>query len=226
MSTCSVARVILPALAAAFAAAAPTCHAPWGNEQALESPCFAPVYVQGDVSVRRYTPQGAGYAQAFVEASYSGGGDPTEYLVRLDQAVVDQLLYFAGNNSAGAVIARTSPIFARPNSTGRFFFDWMLPTSRYPTPAKAPTPPASLGLRLEPSTLGAVSLVAALHFTVTDVPGPGDFDEACDTLLPLLPAMGYAPVEQGPWTPTYAYYSSRDFDGQHDGECLIEVRKA
>jgi hypothetical protein len=42
------------------AAAAPPCHAPWGNERALESPCFASVYASGDVSVRHYAPRGAG----------------------------------------------------------------------------------------------------------------------------------------------------------------------
>lgn len=99
----------------------------------------------------------------------------------------------------------------------------MLPTSAYPQPARAPAPPGAFHMRLAPSTLGAdKQLVAALHFTVTGVPGPGDFDQACDTLLPLLPALGYAPVG-GAWSPTYAYYTSRDFDGQHDGECLLEV---
>jgi len=77
---------------------------------------------------------------------------------------------------------------------------------------------------LQPSTLGK-HLVAALHFTVTGVPSIGDFDQACDTLLPLLPSMGYAPI-QGNWTRTYAYYTGRDTPGQHDGECLVEVKKA
>jgi hypothetical protein len=218
--------LLLAPLAASIAAAAPPCHAPWGNEQSLESPCFSSVLSQGDVSVRRYLPRGAAYEQAFVQASFPGGGDPTAYLARLDEAVVSQLQYFSGRNAAGAVIARTSPILGRPNSTGQLFFDWMLPTSAFPTPAQAPAPPAALHLQLAPSTLGARHLVAALHFTVTGVPGPGDFDEACDTLLPLLPAMGYAPVAGGDWSPTYAYYTSRDFDGQHDGECLLEVLKA
>lgn len=220
--------VSLLALSASLAAGAvaPPCHAPWGNEKSLESPCFATILEQGDVSVRRYLPRGAGYEQAFVQVSFPGGGDPIEYLTRLDEAVVSQLQYFEGHNSAGAAIARTSPILGRPNSTGLFIFDWMVPTAAFPTPAKAPAPPAALHLQLAPSTLGAKYLVAALHFTVTGVPGPGDFDEACDTLLPLLPAMGYAPVAHGAWMPTYAYYTSRDFDGQHDGECLLEVLKA
>ena len=51
------------------AAAAPPCHAPWGNEKALESLCFAPVYVNGDISVRQYAPRGAAFEQAFVQAS-------------------------------------------------------------------------------------------------------------------------------------------------------------
>jgi hypothetical protein len=176
--------------------------------------------------VRRYQPTGAGYVQAFVQASFPGGGNPAEYLTRLDEAVSSQLLYFQGHNSAGTAIARTSPILGRPNSTGLLFFNWMLPTSAFPTPAKAPMPPASLHLQLVPSSLGSKHLVAALHFTVTGVPGPGDFDEACDTLMSVLPALGYALVAQGAWTPAYAYYTSRDFAGQHDGECLLEVLKA
>jgi hypothetical protein len=35
--------------------------------------------------------------------------------------------------------------------------------------------------------------------------------------------MGYKAVVGGVWSPLYAYYTSRDFDGQHDGECLVEV---
>jgi hypothetical protein len=74
------------------------------------------------------------------------------------------------------------------------------------------------------STLGADgTLLAALHFTQTGVPQSGDFDAACDTLRPLLPALGYTPVAGGAWSPTYAYYTSRDFDGQFDAECLVEV---
>ena len=214
----------------AAAAAAPPCHAPWGNEAALESPCFTAVLVQGDVSVRQYLSRGAGYTQAFVEAAFPGGahpGDPSRYASNLDEAVARQLLYFLGNNSAGAVIARTSPILGRPNAShGRYLFDWMLPTTAYPRPARAPAPPAALDLQLAPSTLGAETLVAALHFTVAGAqPGPGDFDQACDTLRPLLPSMGYAPAAPGLWSPTYAYYTSRDYDGQHDGECLLEVVK-
>ena len=146
------------------------------------------MYVQGDVSVRRYAPHGAGYAQAFVEAVSAGGGDPVAYPASLDAAVAHMLMYFTGNNSAGATIARTSPILARPNATRRILVDWLLPTTAYPRAAVAPLPPASLSLRLRDSTLAG--LVAALHFTVTGVPGPGDFDQACDTLLPLLPGLG------------------------------------
>jgi hypothetical protein len=229
MSRTLLLLVYAASLAAAATAASPPCHAPWGNEQALESPCFATVFQQGDVSVRRYAPRGANYAQAFVQASFPGGGNPTEYLTRLDEAVIAQLQYFDGHNSKGATIVRTSPILGRPNSTGLLLFDWMLPTTAFPAPAKAPVPSAPLHLQLVPSTLGAnKNLVAALHFTLSGggVPGPGDFDEACDTLRPLLPSMGYVPVENGLWSPTYAYYTSRDFDGQHDGECLIEVLKA
>lgn len=211
-----------------LAAPTPPCHPPWGNEVGLESPCFSPVLVQGDISVRQYTPYGVGYQQAFIQASFSGGndpGDPTHYAAHLDEAVIRQLQYFGGNNSKGAVIARTSPILGRPNSSGEFFYDWMLPTVAFPKPARAPTPSATLNLQVRASTLGVKNLVASLHFTVTGVPGPGDFDQACDTLVPLLPAMGYKPTE-GLWSPTYAYYTSRDFDGQHDGECLLEVVKA
>jgi len=220
---------LLLSLSAAATAAAPPCHAPWGNQMALESLCFHPVLVQGDVSVRQYAPRGAGYEQAFLEAAFPGGshaGDPTRYAAHLDQAVVRGLQYFAGNNSAGEVIARTAPILGRPNASRAYLFDWMLPTTAFPAPARAPAPPPGLGLQLRPSTLGAGGLVAALHFTVTGVPGPGDFDQACDTLLPLLPGLGLAPAALGQgWSPTYAYYTSRDFDGQHDGECLLEVRR-
>lgn len=223
-----MAALMLLLTAALASAALPPCHPPWGNELALESPCFVSVYAQGDVSVRRYAPRGAGFAQAFVEASFPGdAGDPVTYPARLNTAVANQLLFFGGNNSAGVTIARTSPILGRPNATrqgGRgVFVDWMVPTVAYPRVAKAPSPTASLNLRLLASTLGVKYLVAALHFTVTGVPQPGDFDQACDTLLPLLPAMGYKAVSSGLWSPTYAYYTSRDFDGQHDGECLIEV---
>ena len=196
---------------------------------ALESLCFAAVLVQGDVSVRQYAPRGAAYEQAFLEAAFPGGGDPGDparYASHLDEAVARQLQYFAGNNSKHAAVARTSPILGRPNASGAYVFDWMLPTVAFPRPARAPAPPAALSLQLRPSTLGAQGLMAALHFTVTGVPGPGDFDQACDTLLPLLPALGFAPAKLGLWSPTYAYYTSRDFDGQHDGECLIEVLRA
>jgi hypothetical protein len=166
--------------------------------------------------------------QAFIEASFPGGGDagdPTRYAAHLDAAVALQLQYFAGNNSEGVVIARTSPILGRPNASRAFVYDWMLPTTAYPKPARAPAPAPALHQQLRPSTLGASGLVAALHFTVTGVPHPGDFDQACDTLLPLLQGIGYQPAgEPALWSPTYAYYTSRDFAGQHDGECLIEVR--
>lgn len=219
----ALAALLLSGLAAA---SSPPCRAPWGNEQALESPCYAAVYVQGDVSVRQYAPRGAKYQQAFIEASFPGGGDPARYAAHLDEAVARQLLYFSGNNSAKATIARTSPILGRPNASRAYVFDWMLPTTAFPKPARAPAPLAALDLQLRPSTLGAESLIAALHFTVQPgVPGPGDFEQACDTLLPLLPALGYEPAA-ALWSPTYAYYTSRDFDGQHDGECLVEVRKA
>ena len=211
---------------AATAPTVPVCHAPWGNEMALESLCFTPVYVQGDVSVRRYTPRGAGYQQTFLETSSAGGGDPAAYERVILRAVFDLLLYFGGENSAGAIINRTSPILGRPNSASQIVFDWLLPTTAFPMPAKAPAPPAGYNLLLKPSTLGAKALVAALHFTVTGVPQPGDFDQACETLLPLLPSLGYKPVQRGLWAPVYAYYTSRDFPGQHDGECLIEVIKA
>ena len=74
MSRTLLLLVYAASLAAAATAASPPCHAPWGNEQALESPCFATVFQQGDVSVRRYAPRGANYAQAFVQASFPGGG--------------------------------------------------------------------------------------------------------------------------------------------------------
>ena len=216
-------------LSAVASAAKPPCHAPWGNEQALESLCYSTVYEQGDIAVRQYLPLGSGYQQAFIEKSYPGGaggaGDPTRYAAHLDEAVALQLLFFEGNNSAKATRARTSPILGRPNASRAYVYDWMLPTTAFPKPARAPTPPASFGMQLRPSTLGATTLVAALHFTVTGVPHPGDFDQACDTLLPLLPAIGYEPAPEQRWTPLYAYYTSRDFDGQHDGECLVEVRK-
>jgi hypothetical protein len=219
-----LAAAALAVSAVAPAAAAPPCHAPWGNERALESPCFSPVYASGDVSVRQYAPRGAGYAQAFLETSAPTDGDPAAYERDILTAVFDMLLYFGGENAAGVPVARTSPIFGRPNATRNSFFDWMVPTTVYPKPARAPAPPPGYKLAVVPSTLGAQGLVAALHFTVTGVPAPGDFDAACETLLPLLPALGYAPIE-GPWSPTYAYYTSRDFPGQHDGECLVEVRK-
>ena len=221
----AMARRALVAGVAVFVAATstPPCHAPWGNEQALESPCYDAIYLQGDVAVRQYSPRGAGYQQAFIEATFPGAGDPTAYASHLNEAVAKQLWYFAGNNSAHAAIIRTSPILGRPNVSSSFYvYDWMLPTTVYPKPARAPAPPASFHMQVRPSTLR--NLVAALHFTVTGVPGPGDFDQACDTLLPLLPAMGFEPAF-ALWSPTYAYYTTRGFDGQHDGECLIEVRK-
>ena len=181
------------------------------------------------MSVRRYAPRGAGYEQAFIEASFPGGadaGDPTRFAAHLDAAVALQLLFFNGSNSAGVTIARTSPILGRPNASRRYVYDWMLPTTAFPVPSRAPTPPAAFHMQLRPSTLGTASLIAALHFTVTGVPSQGDFDQACDTLLPLLPGMGFAPVaREALWSPTYAYYTPRDYDGQHDGECLIEVQR-
>jgi len=224
----SPAALLFASLAAAATAAPPSsCHPPWGNEQALESLCFKSIYRSGDVSVRQYAPRGTGYVQGFIEASFPGGsdaGDPTRYAAHLDVAIARELQYFFGNNSAGAVIARTSPILGRPNASRAFVFDWMLPTSAYAKPARAPAPAPALHLQMLPSTLGA-NLIAALHFTVTGVPGPGDFDQACDTLLPLLQGIGYQPAGDAlTWSPTYAYYTSRDFDGQHDGECLVEVR--
>jgi len=218
----AAAAACLPAAAAPPAPPAPPCRAPWGNERALESPCFSALVAAGDVSVRRYAPRGAGYAQAFVEAASAGAANATAYPARLDAAVAAQLRYFSGDNSARAAVARTAPILARANATRRAVFDWMLPTTAYARAARAPAPAPALGLRLVASTLGAGGPVAALHFTVSGVPSQGDFDQACDTLLPLLPGMGYRAVA-GEWSPTYAYYTSRDFDGQHDGECLIEV---
>lgn len=206
----------------------PPCHAPWGNEKSLESLCFTPVLTQGDVSVRRYAPRGASYEQAFLSLEVPKcGGNPAAYEADIVRAVFDMLLYFQGDNSATTVVNRTAPILGRPNTTGACFYDWMLPTTVYPRPAKAPAPPAGYGLLLQPSTLGSKTLVAALHFTVTGVPQVGDFDQACKTLLPLLPSLGYKPVASGArWSPAYAYYTSRDFPGQHDGECLLEVLKA
>ena len=221
----AIGSLAVVALAGLAASAAPRCHAPWGNEKALESPCFTPVYTNGDVSVRQYAPRGKKYEQTFLEAAAAGGGDPSAYEKNVAAAVFDMIVYFEGENSFAVSVNRTSPIFGRPNTTGLTIFDWMIPTSAYPTPTTAPTPIASYNLTLKPSTLGLTSLVAALHFTVTGVPQPGDFDQACDTLLPLLPAVGYTPVDGGLWSPVYAYYTSRDFPGQHDGECLVEVAK-
>jgi len=82
-------------------AAPPLCHAPWGNEKELESPCFTSVYSKGDVSVRQYTPKGTGWQQAFLETSFPGGGDPTKYEANILTGVFDLLLYFVGENVGG-----------------------------------------------------------------------------------------------------------------------------
>ena len=93
---------------AAATSTVPTCHAPWGNEQALESSCYTSVYLNGDVSVRRYTPTGSGYGQTFLETTVPGGGDPTAYEANILRGVFDLLLYFEVRAELGLLRARTA----------------------------------------------------------------------------------------------------------------------
>jgi len=98
------AAAVAASAADAAAPPPPLCHAPWGNEQALESPCFTSVYANGDVSVRQYTPKGPGYQQAFLETYFPGGGDPTAYEAHILTGVFDLLLYFVGENVGGTKV--------------------------------------------------------------------------------------------------------------------------
>jgi hypothetical protein len=125
-------------------------------------------------------------------------------------------------NKAHVNISRTAPFVVRPDNVKdglNFTLTVMLPSSKYPVPAKAPAPVNSLG--------GAVSVqrfpartVAALYVSGIDV-DRSNLEYECADLSASIPA-GWAATGA---PSEFVYYSGR-YTEPAIYECWIEVKKA
>lgn len=206
------------AAAAGTAAAAPPtppCHSPLNK--AFETLCFTEVYHNGSTSVRQY---GASAGALAWVTSHAEKGD--EYIEAFNLGAYGVFVYLTGYNSRNESIARTAPLVLRPPSYGRpieYRVSMGVPTSAYPDPAKLPglNPGEGAYVDIEPF---APRLLAVRAFEVGD-PQPTDYEAACAALEKDLPP-GFDIVRNSTWTPTHAYWNTRD-EPSNGGECWVEV---
>jgi hypothetical protein len=214
------------------------CHSPYKTpfSVSLETPCYDSLHASPALGyeVRSYPATQPQHVRgvSMVQANLTGRV-PT-----LSEAVLNGatfiLCYFEGAcNSAHQTIydSRTVPLLVQPPRTAAFADNWLITMALAPSqwPPGSTIPPGENDLQVLPFL--SPSLVVAQHCLAAGPPGPlqSDFD-SCLTLLQThkksLLKAGFDIDLNGPYSPTYAYFTGQNAtEPPYDFEVWLSVKK-
>jgi hypothetical protein len=131
--------------------------------------------------------------------------------------------YFLSDNDEFVKIPLTVPLIFRPDPAGTWLASFALPTSVYPSAAKAPGIVPGMDALMEEFAPGkAGRTIAAWTFYTIQLATDADYSAACASLAATLPGMGLAPVD-GAWREAWVTYSAQAMVENMINECWVEV---